>query len=90
MPIAYKKTVAVLTDVCTVEEAEELLEWLHAHPGGKVNLKELAHPHTAVLQVLMALRPKISALPRDEAVRAWLAPAIEGWRTVAGEGAGEA
>ncbi len=77
MPIEYKKTVAVLSGICTVEEAEELLEWLHAHPGGKVNLKDLEHPHTAVLQVLMALRPSVSVPPQDEAMRAWLLPALE-------------
>ncbi len=76
MPVNCKKTVAVLEGVCAVEEAEVLLEWLLAHPRGKVNLKSLQHLHSAVLQVLMALRPPISAPPADPEIAAWLLPAI--------------
>lgn len=65
MPISYKKTVAVLQDYCTIEEAETLLEWLLEHPKAKLNLKQLEHLHTAVLQVIMALQPAISAMPDD-------------------------
>jgi len=77
MPITYKKTVALLEGHCPVEEAETLLEWLLDNPKGKVNLKALAHPHTAVLQVLMAVRPAVSAWPEDESVAAWLRPLLE-------------
>jgi len=77
MPISYKKTVAVLEGVCDIEEAEGLLSWLLEHPKGKLNLKQLEHPHTAVLQVIMALRPALSAYPEDEQVASWLLPLYE-------------
>jgi len=76
MPITYKKTVALLEGHCEIEEAENLLAWLLDHPKGKVNLKNILHPHTAVLQVLMALKPDISAGPVDETVSVWLVPAL--------------
>jgi len=76
MPITFKKTVAVLEGHCAVEEAESLLGWLLDHPSGKVNLKKLVHPHTAVLQVLLALRPTVGSWPEDEEVAAWLRPAL--------------
>ena len=76
MPVKLGKTVATLEGLCAVEEAEPLLAWLREHPRGKVNLARLAHPHTAVLQVLMALRPRVSAPPKDPALAAWLRPAL--------------
>lgn len=58
MTIRYLKKYAALEDVVTVEEAESLWEWMcqQAHPA--VNLSKCQHLHTAVLQVLLAARPK--------------------------------
>lgn len=78
MPIDYRKTVARLEGSCSVEEAEELLQWLQANPQGKVNLKECEHLHAAVLQVLMAVQPPLSAEPSDLFLARWVAPAISG------------
>lgn len=58
MSISYKKTVAILDENCVIEEAEELHEWLIATPKAKLNLKNLQMLHTAVLQVMIALKPK--------------------------------
>ncbi|MBF7073191.1 hypothetical protein ISG33_07255 [Glaciecola sp. MH2013] len=69
MPITYKKTVAVLDDNCDIEEAEELLSWLIEKPKAKVNLKNLSHMHTAILQVIMASNTEVSAWPQEQAVR---------------------
>ncbi len=63
MPIVYLKTVARLEGECGVEEAEGLFEWLHENPRGKINLKACEHLHSAIIQVLMALRPCVSACP---------------------------
>ena len=41
MSITFKKSVAVLADQVTVEEAETLLEWLVKKPAAKVNLGDL-------------------------------------------------
>ncbi|MFT5716807.1 MAG: hypothetical protein ACI9T7_000985 [Oleiphilaceae bacterium] len=69
MPIKFKKTVAVCENLCTIEEAENLLAWLLDTPKGKVNLKKCTGLHTAIYQVLMALNPPISALPEQESVK---------------------
>jgi len=76
MPINYKKTVAIVDGLCDIEEAETLLEWLLENPKGKLNLKQLDHPHTAVLQVMIALQPTVSAWPEDELTAAWLQPLL--------------
>ena len=75
MTIEYKKNVAVFSDVCTIEEAEDLLKWLDDHPKGKVNLKACKHIHTALLQVLMVKKPLISSAPQAEGVHSLVAAA---------------
>lgn len=65
MPVQYSKQQAILSGICTVEEAEPLLEWLIAHPRGGVNIKEIEHLHMAVFQALLALRPPIMATPES-------------------------
>ncbi len=76
MTTVYKESTVVLSEVVSVEEAEDLLEWLHAHPKGMVDLYDCVHLHTAVLQVLMAARPSIASWPKDAAFGAWLKAAL--------------
>ena len=77
MPIKYRKARAVLADVCTVEEAEGLLEWLATTPKAKVDLAAASHLHMAVLQALLAMRPSIVAPPKDEFLARWVMPVFE-------------
>ncbi|MGB0965273.1 MAG: hypothetical protein ACPGU3_03835 [Litorivicinus sp.] len=72
--IEFKKTVAVLGSECPIEEAETLLAWLVEHRAGRVNMKALQHPHTAVMQVLMAAQPEITVWPANPDVSAWVKP----------------
>ena len=65
MPVRYLKNVARIEGVGAVEDAEGLLEWLHEHPRGRVDLRACEHFHGALLQVFMALRPCIAACPRE-------------------------
>lgn len=83
--MTYKKTVAVLEGVCTVEEAEDLLIWLQNRPRAKVNLKRCTHLHAALLQVLMATGVPVSAWPEDPGLRVWLEVALSSHRC-AGQG----
>jgi len=66
MPIEFKKTVAVCSDICSIDEAEALLSWSLDNPKGKINLKLCVQVHTAILQVLMATKMKVSALPEAQ------------------------
>lgn len=66
MPIAFKKKVAVMTGHCEIEEAESLFAWLNEEVTRQVNLKALVSAHTAVYQVLLAKKPKVSVWPESE------------------------
>lgn len=72
MAIEFKKTTAVFSDFIGVEEAETLLEWLLKNPKGKINLADCTHIHASSLQVLMAAKPAIAAMPKDENLTVWL------------------
>jgi hypothetical protein len=45
-----------------------------------VGLKACTHLHSAPLQVLLALRPKIGALPEEPFLARWVAPLLKGGR----------
>ena len=65
MSIELKKKVAVCKDICSIEEAETLLGWLIEQPSGKLNLKQLKHMHTAIVQVIIATKASVSVWPED-------------------------
>ena len=73
MGIRYLKKHAALEGAVSAEDAEALVAWLRtAQLAGKpaaVHLGRCEHLHSAVLQVLLALKPKVAAPPADR----WLA-----------------
>ena len=77
MAIVYKKNSAVFSDVAGAEDAEELLEWLHKHPKGKLNLAACSHLHPANLQVLMAAGRSAYVSPADPDLAAWVDSALK-------------
>ncbi len=72
MAIRYLKRHAALEGQVVVEEAEALAAWLREAPGRGVHLGKAAHVHAAVLQVLLALKPKLVAPPPDARLAAVL------------------
>jgi hypothetical protein len=76
MSISFKKNIAQLSDVVSVEDAEGLLEWLQKRKNAKIDLSACQHIHAANLQVLMAAKPTISAWPTDAALSRWLQQAL--------------
>ena len=74
MPIELNDDRAVLNGVCCVEEAEGLLSWVMQHPGAPVDASSCEHLHSAVLQVLMARRPPLSAAPASGPLQQVLQP----------------
>ena len=76
MPFNFAKNTATAGESCTVEDALPLLEFLIANRGAKVDLGPCANLHTAVLQVLLAAKPKIIALPREAFLLRWLTQAL--------------
>lgn len=82
MTIRFGKNVAYLEDACGIDDAEPLLDWLRAHPKGKVNLKSCRELHTAVLQILLAANPGVTVPPADAALARWLPPRGVGHHSV--------
>ena len=76
MAIHYKKNVAVFEDAVSVEEAEDLLQWIQKHPKGKADFAKCTHIHAADLQVLMAARIPVAAWPQDDSLKTWLTAAL--------------
>ncbi|MFP8968366.1 hypothetical protein ACKC9G_17420 [Pokkaliibacter sp. CJK22405] len=76
MPIHYKKKVAHLQGEISVEEAENLWQWLNEANKPGLNLSKCEHLHTANLQVLLACRPAITHWPENAELTAWLKPVL--------------
>jgi len=65
MSVRFDGNIIVLEGQCRVEDAEPLLAWLQADGTRIVDLTEAEHLHTAVFQVLMALKPPIRGGSKD-------------------------
>lgn len=77
MAMTYKKNLALFDDVISVEEAEDLLEWIQKNPKGKADLSRCTHLHAADLQVLMAANIAVAAWPQDDELKTWLLAALD-------------
>lgn len=73
MPIRFHKKQAMLDGFVAVEDAETLSNWLREGPGRGVHLGQCAQVYGAVLQVLLALKPRVVAAPADRQLAAALA-----------------
>ena len=57
---------------CAVEEAEQLLQLLQQFPSARVDWTQCTGLHTAVLQVIFAVRPALTGPCGDPFVAAWV------------------
>ncbi|TNC83989.1 hypothetical protein [Thalassolituus sp.] len=76
MPIVYSEKEASLQEVVTIQEVDDLLEWLLANTDASIDLAECRHLHLAALQTLASARRKVSAWPQDEAFKGWIKPLL--------------
>jgi hypothetical protein len=67
-----------LVGACPGADAEPLLQYLLADPAATVDWRDCRGAHTAVVQVLMAVRPNLLGPPADARLEHWVAPAIGG------------
>ncbi|MDO9711601.1 hypothetical protein [Paracraurococcus lichenis] len=65
MPMRFTGRLAILEGTCAAEEAEPLAAWLRETTSPGLDLSGCDHMHTAVLQALLAFRPRIAAAPAD-------------------------
>lgn len=76
MPIRYDADLARFEAACTVEDALPFAEWLEATAPPRVDLSVCTDLHTALLQLLLAARPTITAGPEDAFLARWVGPAL--------------
>jgi hypothetical protein len=62
----------VLAGNCDVEEAEPLLQMLVGTPEALLDWRRCMHLHTAVIQVVLAAKPRLIGPCGDAWVEAWL------------------
>ena len=62
---------------CSAEDGATLLQHLELHPRASVDWTECDAIHTAVFQVLQALRPPLLGTPAGEFVATHLAPLLQ-------------
>lgn len=72
MGIRYDNDRAVLEGIAGVEDAEGLMNWLRDQPQGVVEMAGCEHLHAAVLQVLLALKPRLEGTSPQR----WLAQVL--------------
>jgi hypothetical protein len=74
--LVFTTTQARFEDVCAVEEALPLLEFLKTADTPEVDLSTCTWLHTALLQLLLTARPRMIASPIDPALARWVAPLL--------------
>lgn len=77
MPIRYTRRIVYFEGRCAVEEALGLVDQLRRHPRVPLSLAKCTDMHTALLQVLLAFRPRITASPADPLLAALLPAGAE-------------
>jgi hypothetical protein len=78
MPLVFTEARVSFEEVCTVEDALPLLEFLKGSDAPEVDLSACTYLHTALLQLLLAARPRIAVPPADPALARWVAPLLSG------------
>jgi hypothetical protein len=68
--------VIVLEGICPSEDAETLLQMLTTTVTAQIDLRGCEAAHSAVIQVLMAAKPKLLGPPAGSAFREWLYPIL--------------
>lgn len=73
--LAEDGTIALEGD-CPVEEAEMLQKLFLRYPAARIDWRRCNYAHTAVLQVLLAVKPEISGPPRSAFLQDWIHPIL--------------
>jgi hypothetical protein len=80
MPVIFTAARARFEDVCTVEEALPLCEFLKSGETLQVDLAACTFLHTALLQLLLTARPMLVLPPTDPYLVRWVGPLLTGER----------
>jgi hypothetical protein len=68
----------VLEGRCLVDDAETLVRLLSLDPSAVVDWRDCGLAHTAVVQILLAVRPTMLGPPPTALLREWIEPVLAG------------
>ena len=77
MGLKLTKKTARFLGICSVEEAEALLDWTQGHSAPRADLSGCEHLHAALLQILLAREVEVVGLPQDPWLSTWLRPLVK-------------
>jgi hypothetical protein len=77
MPLVFTERQVSFEDVCTVEDALPLFEFLKTAEASAIDLSACTYLHTALLQLLLTARPLVTALPADPGLARWIASLLD-------------
>ncbi len=80
MTVSRDGAIIRLQGVCRVEDAEPLTAMLQGVSDSTLDLSTCKGLHAAVVQAILAFRPKIVGVPDDAFLRDRLLPALTGER----------
>ena len=63
-----------LEDICQIEDAEKLQQYLLSDPAAPVDWRSCTAAHTAVVQILLASRPVVIGPPAGDWLKLYLDP----------------
>lgn len=73
MAIEYLENKAIFKEVVTIEEAEELFNWLLSQDEVEIDMTECIHIHTAILQLIHLFKSKLKLkLSADSDLQTWI------------------
>ncbi|HET9148783.1 MAG TPA: hypothetical protein VFN77_12080 [Acetobacteraceae bacterium] len=77
MTVELSRDTILLSGACPAGEAEALLRLLCADPGAAVDWRGCEEAHAAVIQVLLAARPRLLGPPGGAFLRERIAPLLD-------------
>jgi hypothetical protein len=77
MPLRFEDDTVYFEENCAVEEALTLTEHLRFHAYSRTDLSRCTYLHTSLAQVLLAMKPRIVAMPEEPFLARWLTPLLE-------------
>lgn len=76
MTINVEPGLVALSGRCAAEDAERLLSALQEEPDCLVDLSAATRLHTAVIQIIVAIRPKLRGVPSDPFLCEFILPGL--------------
>ena len=76
MPLVFQERMVRFVGLCLVEDALPLIEHLRQDDRAELDLSECTFMHTALLQLLLEMRPKTFSAPTDPMLARWIVPLL--------------